>query len=162
MHLPDSGWVLTLAGLGSSGNGNQKKGGGGGEGEEEAVWCSPVLLPRSIITSDEVQTTSIWQTEEDGNENIRFEISNDLSRALVTLHVPGKVTGKLTLTSHNLRCLPETEDEAKGSAILVVKANRHGERGRWSNLLPTKQRSNNREGDGRVRHQKRARTQTQS
>lgn len=30
---------------------------------------------------------------------------------------PGRVTGKLTLTSHNLRCLPETEDEAKGSVF---------------------------------------------
>lgn len=129
MQLPDSGWVLTLAGFGSSGDGNQKKGGGGGEGEEEAVWSSPVLLPRSIITSDEVQTTGIWQTEEEGNENIRFEISNDLSRALVTLHVPGQSHRKTDAHIPQPALSARDRRRGKGFCILVVKANRHGERG---------------------------------
>jgi hypothetical protein len=112
--------------------------------EKKLCGTAPVMLPRSIITSDAVATTGIWQAEEDGSsgENIRFEISNDLSRALVTLHVPGKVTGKLTLTSHSLRCLPVTEAEPKGSvfwwlrpiAMVSVDADRRVDR----------------EGDGRV------------
>jgi hypothetical protein len=72
------------------------------------------MLPRSIITSDEAYTTGVWRTE-NNSESISFEISTDLSRALVTLNIPGKVTGTLTLTSHNLHCLPQTEAEGRCS-----------------------------------------------
>lgn len=85
-----------------------------GNEEKEATWCSPVMLPRSIVTSDEVHTTGVWRTEEDG-ENVNFDIANDLSHALVTVNVPGKVSGTLVLVSHNFHSLPRTEAEAKGS-----------------------------------------------
>ncbi|RDL30415.1 uncharacterized protein BP5553_10293 [Venustampulla echinocandica] len=87
-----------------------------GEEKEEAVWCGPVMLPCSTITSDTAHTTGVWRTE-NGSESISFEISTDLSGALVTLNVPGKVTGTLTLTSHNFHSLPQTEAEAKGSVF---------------------------------------------
>ena len=82
--------------------------------EEEAVWCGPVMLPRSIITSDLANTTDVWSTE-DNCECISFEIFTHASRALVTLNVPGKVTGTLTFISHNFDALPHTESEAKCS-----------------------------------------------
>lgn len=84
--------------------------------EEDAVWCGPVMLPRSIITSDAEHTEGVWTTENNG-ESIGFEISTDLSRALLTFNIPGKVTGTLKLTSHNFPGLPQTEAEAKCSVF---------------------------------------------
>jgi hypothetical protein len=81
-----------------------------------AVWCGPVMLPRSIITSDAARTTGVWRTE-NNSESISFEISDDLSYALITLNVPGKVTGILKFTSHKFQCLPHTETEAKASVF---------------------------------------------
>ncbi|KAH8745401.1 hypothetical protein BGZ57DRAFT_975461 [Hyaloscypha finlandica] len=83
--------------------------------EEDAVWYGPVILPRSIITSDAANTTGVWRTE-DNSESISFEISADLSRAVVSLDVPGKVTGTLTFKSHSLD-LPQTEAETKASVF---------------------------------------------
>ena len=81
------------------------------EGEEDAVWCGPVMLPRSIVTENETDTTGVWRTE-DESESIKFEISNDLSHAVVTLNVPGKVTGTITLKSKSLD-IPKSEEETK-------------------------------------------------
>ena len=83
--------------------------------EGDVVWCSPVMLPRSIVTSDAANTTGVWRNE-DSSQSISFKIPADLSSAVVSIQVPGKVVGTLTFNTQSLD-LPATETETKASVF---------------------------------------------
>lgn len=88
----------------------------GNDEQEEAVWCSPVLLPHSVIKTDSAHggVTGIWHGgSDDASPYISFKIAADLSQALVIFNVPDKIIGTLTLTSLGYDAVPRTEAEAK-------------------------------------------------
>ncbi|KAK1761740.1 hypothetical protein QBC33DRAFT_604001 [Phialemonium atrogriseum] len=93
----------------------------GNDGEEEknkeTVWNGDFKAPHSIVTADPAGgVTGVWRgNDADGPPAFRFEVAADLSRAVVTLDVPGKVVGTVALTAlaDFDNALPQTEAEVK-------------------------------------------------
>lgn len=82
-----------------------------------AAWGNPLIFPESVITSEgsdvgRGRVVGVWRTNED-NSKAGFEVAADLSTAVVTFDVPGKITGTLTHKSLGYCCLPKTAREAQ-------------------------------------------------
>lgn len=61
------------------------------------IWSNPLIFPESVITSEgsdlgRGRVVGVWRTDKD-NSKAGFEAAADLSTAVVTFDVPGKITG---------------------------------------------------------------------
>lgn len=74
----------------------------GEDGKEklETVWSGDFKAPHSIITEGaDGGVTGLWRGNDvDGPPSFRFDVGADLSNAIVTLNVPGKVAGTVSLS----------------------------------------------------------------
>lgn len=81
-------------------------------------WSNPLIFPESVITSEgpdlgRGRVVGVWRTDKDDNSRVGFEVDADLSTAVVTFDIAGKITGTLTHKSLGYSCLPQTAKEAQ-------------------------------------------------